>query len=639
STIFLAKVLLIPDTYSKKITANSNEEKMKVTISEIIKQKTSKPKLSSRIKNAIKKILDKFGITRKIGKQSITIPKEAVKTVTPLKPKKTIQKTFAYHSPEMVKPDYTAEIKEKGELSINMEELKNKSILTINMPENPNLKPVKGDTSIKPADKHFVGKTINTPLMIDYNSIQEWSIETVARDIFQNFYDGQGGTLDGVKIEVKVVDGKYRIKITGDSEYSYSYMKNIAASTKTGDEKQAGGFGEGAKMAAKTLLSRGFIDRISFASGEWKMEFAKEEGVERKDMHMTRKLTENANKLNGNSVEFETGDEAFVKAILKAKDYFRHSDNPDFKDFDFENDKFGFKVLTSDANGNLYYGQRYAMKDNGELEGTLRGIRIVFKEEVPSADKVAYGIANDCDRKGLTSNELRIISEIFANSMTDEELVSSIQRLERFWIQDYDSFRGTLKSNEGPGTDFVFGLINAATRRGIKFDTKDVKIAIKDYKVSDKEISELRREGYQFAELELSYIGFKTASDIIAERNKTKEIKMTDIEKQKLALLQELLPKAKLKLVDKIKNESFHYDRVKKITSEGCVAIERSFFESADFNTLYSELLTQILYSRDGATWGYSMTDALGTQLKFSSNPEYMAKYNAIKKAYEQLRQ
>ena len=58
------------------------------------------------------------------------------------------------------------------------------------------------------------------------------------------------------------------------------YLKNIAASSKTGDENQAGGYGEGAKMASKSLLGACVTDKITFASGDWTMDFAREEGVE-----------------------------------------------------------------------------------------------------------------------------------------------------------------------------------------------------------------------------------------------------------------------------------------------------------------------------------------------------------------------
>ena len=121
----------------------------------------------------------------------------------------------------------------------------------------------------------------------------------VARDILQNFYDGHGGTLDGVKIDIQKVDGKYKVKISGESEYNYFYLKNIAASSKTGDENQAGGYGEGAKMASKSLLGAYVTDKITFASGDWAMDFAREEGVERQDMHMTRTLHENSQRVSG----------------------------------------------------------------------------------------------------------------------------------------------------------------------------------------------------------------------------------------------------------------------------------------------------------------------------------------------------
>ena len=48
-----------------------------------------------------------------------------------------------------------------------------------------------------------------------------------------------------------------------------------------------------------------------------------------------------------------------VKNILDAQDYFNHPHNPDFQNFDFENEFFGIKLLPQKRSGNIYLIQRH----------------------------------------------------------------------------------------------------------------------------------------------------------------------------------------------------------------------------------------------------------------------------------------
>ena len=522
----------------------------------------------------------------------------------------------------------------------HIETLKATGRLDIAIPVTGELHPIKGSTEIKPEDRAVLDRTVNTPLMLDYNSAQEWTYDMVARDILQNFYDGHGGTLDGVKIDIQKVDGKYKVKISGESEYNYFYLKNIAASSKTGDENQAGGYGEGAKMASKSLLGAYVTDKITFASGDWAMDFAREEGVERQDMHMTRTLHENPQRVNGTYVEFETANADLVESIIKAKDFYQHADNPDFKGLDFENDKFGFRILNENEKGNLYYNQRYAVKSDGELEGALNGISIVFKKELTTADKEKFKIANDCDRRGLTSEEIKSIATCMAKSMSDEELMSSIQQLERFWsIKD----PRVLKQNNRvitPEEGFAIGLIKEARNRYLDFNVDGQKVvAVDPYScnINIDHINYLKSQGYVIADKSLASIGFKTVSAVMKELNKVVPVEGTIVEKQKLALITEALPqKLPLKIF-----EASPDDNQVCITSENgeqFIAIDRRYLENTDFNALYTQILSQVNYASDGAEWGYKMTEMLAQQLRLANDPNYMAKFNAIANRYRQIK-
>lgn len=393
-------------------------------------------------------------------------------------------------------------------------------------------------------------------------------------------------------------------------------------------------------MASKSLLGAYVTDKITFASGDWAMDFAREEGVERQDMHMTRTLHENPQRVNGTYVEFETANADLVESIIKAKDFYQHADNPDFKGLDFENDKFGFRILNENEKGNLYYNQRYAVKSDGELEGALNGISIVFKKELTTEDKERFKIANDCDRRGLTSEEIKSIATCMAKSMSDEELMSSIQQLERFWsIKD----PRVLKQNNRvmtPEEGFAIGLIEEARNRYLEFNVDGQKVVAVDpysWNINVDHVNYLKSQGYVIADKSLANLGFKTVSDVMKELNKVVPVEGTIVEKQKLALITEALPqKLPLKVF-----EASPDDNQVCITSENgeqFIAIDRRYLENTDFNTLYTQILSRVNYASDGAEWGYKMTEMLAQQLRLANDPNYMAKFNAIANRYSQIK-
>ena len=61
------------------------------------------------------------------------------------------------------------------------------------------------------------------------------------------------------------------------------------------------------------LLRNQMTDKITFASGDWTLDFALEEGVVGKSQHITRTLNRNADKVEGTYIKFETNDEDLVE--------------------------------------------------------------------------------------------------------------------------------------------------------------------------------------------------------------------------------------------------------------------------------------------------------------------------------------
>ncbi len=72
-----------------------------------------------------------------------------------------------------------------------------------------------------------VSTNITTPetrylhLLTTYNV--PWDAEKTARDVWQNFFDGQGGTLDRVRYTTQ----EGQVTVSGDSEYDYSHLLHM----------------------------------------------------------------------------------------------------------------------------------------------------------------------------------------------------------------------------------------------------------------------------------------------------------------------------------------------------------------------------------------------------------------------------
>ena len=520
----------------------------------------------------------------------------------------------------------------------NMATLLQNGSVTVDIPTTANTKPKISNSSILAADRATLGIPETIPLLADYNSSQEWSTDVVARDIMQNFYDGHGGTLDGIKIEVKKVDGKYKVKISGNSEYNYFYLETIGASGgKTQDVRTAGGFGEGAKMACKTMLGQGVTEKITFASGDWTFDFELEQGVSRSKQHVTRVLNKNQTRVNGTYVEFETTDECMVESILKAKDYFKHSENADFTKYTAETDRFAFRILKEGERGNLYYIQRYAIKGADELEGALDGIQIIFKEQLTAKEKAEIGLSDDCDRRGFTGIELRKISKVMARSMSNEQLLDAIQNLERYWV--VTDLRQLQKNptDYAPEQQFALGLIDAAKEKGLKFKTDGLKFVAADmYRNDNDNIKLLVNHGYKIVVHSLSELGFPSIRTTLKNVNQIIPVSETVLESQKLALIKDLLlPNSQTKL--KIFEASDGNDKVSLVREGNYIAIDRQYLKEVDFNTLYTQVWSQMASVNNQMDWGYEMTNQLGVQLHKSSDPIFMAKFNAYAKKFNEL--
>ncbi len=144
-----------------------------------------------------------------------------------------------------------------------MRELRNTGHVKLSIPNEGGVKVKPYDAVIHPEDDYRLNVTQDAGIKIRYGTKLQWSNFKIARDLLQNYYDGHGHTLEGVNIEVnKTADGKYKIKISGESSWDYSHLDQMGSSTKH-DPLDAGGYGEGTRAVAVSLCYLKLILQMS----------------------------------------------------------------------------------------------------------------------------------------------------------------------------------------------------------------------------------------------------------------------------------------------------------------------------------------------------------------------------------------
>jgi len=495
--------------------------------------------------------------------------------------------------------------------------------------------PVKGDTEItNPTDRAMIGIPDQAGMTITYNQHQEWSYEMAARDFMQNEFDGLNGTLDGIVLDIeKQPNGKYKVKLSSDSEYNYFWIQFMSASNKP-TVNTAGGFGEGATMATRALLHAMAVDKVTFASGKWKLDYTREEGVPLDKALLMGTLYENEVPLKGNYVEFETANLNLVEAMIKAKDYFQHSENPDFKDLTFENDKIGYRVLPPDQKGNMYYIQRYGLKGEGELDGILNGLEIVFKEKLSRETLREIGIDDDVDRRGFTPDEIQKLSKYFAKSMTDEQLMQAVVDLERYMVTTV-SGNNIQRIPEGR---FLCGILDEASERGLKFDD-NCKYVYLDGQESSEEILYLTNHGYVTVDVAMRAVLKYSAKEMYKKLHQAGQCEPTIQEQQKLHILSEAyniinggLPKEFI-ISDKVEENIC-------CTDSNIYTIRRDYLESVDFVKLFDDFMCVAAngLSVGRANYGYNLTYLLESNTRELVIPETQEKLKVLLEKYNEIK-
>lgn len=545
-----------------------------------------------------------------------------------------------------------------------MKELEEKGSVALSIPNAGGLKPKISETPNVEKDNDF-NKTVSAQMTLSYAKKRNWSNEKIARDLMQNFYDGNGHTLEGVDLKVKQNDnGTYTIRIDGKGIYNYEHLKRLGGSDKD-NPKDAGGFGEGSRIIAGSLLAKG-TNRVRFACKDWQMDFTTAENARTHEEGVMRTLTKNEAQLDGNYVEFDTNDKELVEKIMDSKNYFYSPNNPDFRDLDIENEFFGFKV-TPDKNGNLYYIQRFQTPDK-KMDNGLQNMTIIFKqaafgENFQNKGGYTIDLNTTRDRMAIEAEQMSELTRAYAKTLPDADLVKAISALEPIFTSDNcnsEKFRRENKANN-LSYQFAQSIIHEAASRGIKLDFEDKKIVyVKESSewrtnLSSKEEAFFNKEGYIFANMGTE-LGIEDAESLYAKLHRPHSIKPTEQQAKQLQILNEavnlitsndkmgLFPKEGTQLyafdeTSNIESSTGYYAAVNSKNLDG-VFIHTNKLKAESFPTMLTNVLCEMLEgqtSKNLSSYSYNQTELIRSQLNtLITQPQIIEKLNILEKIYKE---
>lgn len=367
----------------------------------------------------------------------------------------------------------------------------------------------------------------------------KWDIEKVARDTLQNFFDANGGTLDSVPIEIQEVgegeQKRYTVRIEGSAEYDYRKLLHLGGTSKDEGATTAGGFGEGTKVLSLVLLRDfGFSD-VTFGSSDWKLSFYLDEvpkdEYDKPARGLFTRLAKEKKSRPGNFISFTTNNKQSAEAFVKARDLFRHSENPDFKEPTYEGpDGSGFKFLGPEGKGHLYdAGQRRHFEDASKGWDAVEGVHIWTKDKRFGSDR---------DRGSVSRYEVdEKVVKPMVDGMNEQELESVLHAMEEMWPV---------------GSTWGFGISDKVMHRTVealaakgKTITFDDKCLASEPFMSQMITDNLRAEGYVICRSYFDTIGMRPAKERFLEMQKHFRVEPEPEQKRRMDLLRDAIQEIK----------------------------------------------------------------------------------------------
>ena len=497
----------------------------------------------------------------------------------------------------------------------------------------------------------------NTNFSESYADSVVWSSSKVARDILQNFYDGHGQTLNGVKFSVTPnEDGTHKVRIEGKSTYSPEKAIFMGETSKRNDKNAAGNYGEGSKMVALKLLKDWGAQEVNIGSNDWNVSWKLQEGNFDKKV-LTYQLDQ-VSDFDGNYLEFNTKDPALIDSLIKSFNNFYHYDNPDFNCPDFENDIISFKLLDAGEKGRFYIAGQAFELEKSEAYQNMPNISINIKQKPPEDV-----FSPSRDRIALNAKDLEKIAGWIARPTIsgDEDCNKMLFALEKYWEVPIEEAFGAKKGLDRAFCDELIKWICVYKTGDDVFEFPEKYVA-KSPNVTQALEQEYRLHGYKVCNPYLEKVGMTSLDELIKKERLHKALKPTKAQENKIKIIKsaiELLApiltkkglfneaelKPKIYLFNaKSTDESKVYKNVQAeaivdaATSKG-FWIDKEYLDTTDFSSVLSTALHELTHKFGGdesSRFSYKLTDVMEAVFAaINENPNLALQLKVLEEAWK----
>lgn len=503
-----------------------------------------------------------------------------------------------------------------------------------------------------------------TTISESYADSVAWNNDKIVRDILQNFFDGNGQTLDGVRLRFTPLgNGRYKVRIEGNSSYTADKAIYLGESTKRDDVQAAGNYGEGLKMSALKLLKDKGAENVRVGSDNWELTFK----LSQDDISNKRVMAFDLDKVpqqEGNFIEFETDDRSLLDTFRTSINRFYHSGNTDFRCPDFENDKIGIKLLRQKRRVRGTYGYEWGDAEKGgiyiagqkfEFDGDFEGLEgaTIFLKMKPPKNV----LDPSRDRTTLNTDDLRRIIGWVFDSMSREERVNFINMLEPLW-KDMDYAECTPLKKAFNDLLTHIKIMYRDNPIHINFP-KDRYVAYSH--ASSELVIDLMSRGYTVCEKEFSYLGMQTISELMGNARAHEVITPNAEEIRRIQIIKEALKRLAPNLEGKhftpeeLDTKIYLFDRnseaerrmngdalAEAITDFGTSKgfwIDKEYLNEASFSEVLETALHELSHKAGGdesSEFSYKLTRVNEEVLKqINENPETSAVLNFLSKLWD----
>lgn len=370
--------------------------------------------------------------------------------------------------------------------------------------------------------------------------------ERVGREHWQNMFDANNFTLDGIEYEIKHDDDGHTLVIRGDAEYSFRRLLHFGGGKKADPDRSAGGKHDATKIVPLVMLRDLGFTELEFGSQDWALQYSleipdskyiDEENKGLRGLHAT--LYDLHEKMQGNYMKCKTSRPEVIDAFLKARDFFRHSENADFKKPDIETEAGGIRFLGIDHSGNYYQNGQRIHYDNKNVWETLPNL-IAWSNRTPFFN--GRKIVLDRDRSLVTSREFtETFVPFVVESMSHEELIVFFEKLAPI----YPSGLGT---GGREAKKFLELIAEKLAVSGYRHHFPDGYLADD---VSESNGRTLKQFGYTLCERYLARLGMPSAADNLKEIEAINEVEPNELARKRMQLLMDFVEQIRSETVGK----------------------------------------------------------------------------------------